>query len=174
MACNVTLASIAQSCEANLSGIKKIAVANYQEGAFTYTETPEGNKIMVSISEKIKDWVELIPARETGSYTTTMTRNDTTGVLYYTQELTATFNKMDANNAAAIDALGAGRVVLVAQDFNGINHCIGLDDYVMASAITGQTGAARDDGNNYSVTLQGVSAHVDYISATYPTIGAGA
>lgn len=170
MACNVTLSSIAQTCDANLSGIKKIAVANYQEGAFKLDTTAAGNKVLVTIDEKVTDWVELIPARETGSYTTTLTRNDTTGVLYYTQELTATFNKMDANNAAAVDALGQGRVVLVAQDYNGINHCVGLDDYVMASAITGQTGAARDDGNNYQVTLQGISAHVDYICAEYPTI----
>ena len=172
MACNVTLSSIAQTCEANLSGIKKIAVANYVEGAFNLDTTASGNTVLVTISETIKDWVELIPARETGSYTTTLTRNDSTGTLYYVQELTASFNKLSADNAKAVDALGQGRIVAVAQDYNGVNHCIGLDDYVGASAITGQSGAARDDGSKYDVTLQTVSAHVDYISADYPTITA--
>lgn len=171
MACNVTLSSIAQTCEANLSGIKKIAVCNYSEDAFTTDTTPEGNVILVTPKTGLT-WVELIPARESGSYTTTLTRNDNTGILYYTQELTATFNKMNADNAKAIDALGQGRVVVIAQDYNGTNHCMGIEDYVAASAITGQTGAARDDGNMYTTTLQGFSAHVDYITAEYPEITA--
>lgn len=171
MACTVTLSGIAQTCDANLSGVKKIAVCNWVEDGFTVDSTPAGNKVLVTMKTDLKGWVELIPARETGSYTTTLTRNDTTGVLYYTQELTATFNKMDASNAAAIDALGQGRVLVVAQDYNGVNHVIGVEDYVAASAITGQTGAARDDGSNYQITLQGFSAHVDYITTDYPEIG---
>lgn len=170
MACTTQLASIPQMCSVNLSGVRKIAIANYQEGAFKTAETPEGNNVLVSIDEKIKDWVLLEPASESGSYTTTMTRNDNTGVLYYTQEVTGNYNVMNADRAAAVDAIGAGRLVLVVQDMNNVNHVMGMNDYVMPSAITGQTGAARDDGAFYTITLQTISQHVDYIVADFPTI----
>ena len=172
MACNVTLSSIPQLCSVNLSGVKKIAIANYVEGAFTLDSTPEGNNVLVTIAETVKDWVLLEPASETGSYTTTLTRNDSTGVCYWTTEITGNYNVMNADRAKAVDAIGQGRLVLVCEDMNGTVHCCGLDEAVTPSAITGQTGAARDDGAFYTITLQTVSKHPDYICTAFPTIAA--
>ena len=53
---------------------------------------------------------------------------------------------------------------------NGVVHCCGLDEAVTPSAITGQTGAARDDGAFYTITLQTVSKHPDYICDAFPVI----
>ena len=168
MACTVTLAGIAQDCRPNLSGIKRIAVANYVEGGFKKA----GDDQTVTIETSLTGWVELVSARQVGALTKTLTRNEQTGVLYYTNELVAQFNHMDGDNGDAVDKLGQGRLVVIAEDMNGTCWALGVDDYVYVSATTGQTGAAMDDGNFWSVTFTEYSQHAAYNVAAFPEIGA--
>ena len=162
--CDITLSTIAQDCRPNLSGIKKIAVANYVEGAFS---KDDANPNMVTLEHTEVKWTVYIPAKNTGSLTKTLTKNEQTGVLYYTNEVAATFNHMDGDNGAAVDLLGQGRLMVVVQDKNEMNWVLGVDDWVSVSGITGQTGAAADDGNNWQITFTEVSSHAAYNTATF-------
>ena len=163
--CDITLSTIAQDCRPNLSGIKKIAIANYVEDAFS---KDDANPNLVTL-EKTDDakWTVYIPAKNTGSLTKTLTKNEQTGVLYYTNEVSATFNHMDGANGQAVDLLGQGRLMVVVLDKNEMNWVLGVDDWVSVSAITVQTGAAADDGNNWQITFTEISSHAAYNVATF-------
>lgn len=165
--CDITLSTIAQDCRPNLSGIKKIAISNYVEGAFS-KDDEDPNLVTLENTSDTK-WVEYVPAKQTGSLTKTLTKNEQTGVLYYTNEVSATFNRMDGDNGNAVDLLGQGRLIVVVQDKNDMNWVLGIDDWVSVSAITGQTGAAADDGNNWQITFQEIASHAAYHVATFPT-----
>ena len=55
-------------------------------------------------------------------------------------------------------ALAVGAVVAVVEDSNGKVWYLGYDDYVSASAGTGETGTAKEDRNAYTITLSTDSA----------------
>ena len=162
--CDITLSTIAQDCRPNLSGIKRIAVANYVEGAFVKDDA--NPNLLTEINQDVK-WTVYVPAKHTGSLTKTLTKNEQTGVLYYTNEVTATFNHMDGANGQAVDFLGQGRLMVVVQDSNLMNWVLGVDDWVSVSAITGQTGAAADDGNNWQITFTEIASHAAYNVAAF-------
>lgn len=162
--CDITLSTIAQDCRPNLSGIKRIAVANYVRGAFV---KDDANPNLVTLENTEAKWTVYVPAKHTGSLTKTLTKNEQTGVLYYTNEVSATFNHMDGANGQAVDLLGQGRLMVVVQDKNEMNWVLGVEDWVSVSAITGQTGAAADDGNNWQITFTEVASHAAYNVAAF-------
>lgn len=164
--CDITLSTIAQDCRPNLSGIKKIAISNYVEGAFAKDDA-NPNLVTLENTDNTK-WTTYVPAKNTGSLTKTLTKNEQTGVLYYTNEVSATFNHMDGANGEAVDLLGQGRLLVVVQDKNEMNWVLGVDDWVSVSAITGQTGAAADDGNNWQITFTEIASHAAYNVAVFP------
>ena len=166
MACTITLKGLENDCGANLSGITKILVASHDEAKFE-----KGVDGTVTIGEDAKFYV-YTPAKNTGSLTKTLTKDDTTGVLYYTNEVVAQFNKMSVDNAKEIEELSKGRLVLIAVDKNGMNWALGVDDYVSVTAVSGQTGAGIDDGNFWTITFTEYSQSPAYHVTTLPSVGA--
>lgn len=167
MACTITLSGLTNDCAANLSGLTKILVANYDTVKLTKGE--DGGTVTVGEGGT---FYEYIPAKNTGSLTKTLTKDETTGVLYYTNEVVAQFNKMSVDNAKEIEELAKGRLVLIAVDKNGMNWALGVDDYVSVSAVSGQTGAGMDDGNFWTITFTEYSQSPAYHVTTLPTVGA--
>ena len=159
MACNVTLMGIALDCGTNLSGVKAIYLANDASvGDVTVTEGE-----ISAIDASAGTFYEYIPAKNTGSLTKTLTKDETTGVMYYTNEVVAQFNKMDAPKRKELSNIDRGRFKAVILDSNGKYWFLGKDNYVSASAVTGQTGAGLDDGNFYTLTLTDISAELPYM-----------
>ena len=167
MACTITLSGLTNDCAANLSGLTKILVANYDTVKLTKGE--DGGTVTVGEGGT---FYEYIPAKNTGSLTKTLTKDETTGVLYYTNEVVAQFNKMSVDNAKEIEQLSKGRLVLIAVDKNGMNWALGVDDYVSVSAVSGQTGAGMDDGNFWTITFTEYSQSPAYHVTTLPSVGA--
>ena len=58
--------------------------------------------------------------------------------------------------------LTVGAVVAVVEDSNGKFWYLGYDDYVSASAGTGETGTAKEDRNAYTITLSTDSTEWPY------------
>ena len=167
MACTITLSGINNDCAANLSGLIKILVASYTDGLFT-----KGSDGEVTLSGSGTTFYEYIPAKNTGSLTKTLTKDESTGVLYYTNEVVAQFNKMSVDNAKEIEELAKGRLAVIAVDKNGMNWVLGVDDWVSVSAVSGQTGAGIDYGNFWTVTFTEYSQSPAYHVTTLPTVGA--
>lgn len=158
MSCTVTLMGIPIDCGTNLSGIKAIYLANDSSvGAPTVTDGE-----ISAIDASAGTFYEYIPAKNTGSLTKTLTKDESTGVMYYTNEVVAQFNKMDTPNRKELSNIDRGRFKAVVLDSNGKYWFLGYNNYVSASAVTGQTGAGLDDGNFYTMTLTDISAELPY------------
>ena len=158
MACNVTLTGIALDCGTNLSGIKAIYLANDASvGNVTLTEGE-----ISAIDASAGTFYEYIPAKNTGSLTKTLTKDESTGVMYYTNEAVAQFNKMETAKRKELSNIDRGHFKAVVLDSNGKYWFLGYDNYVSATAVTGQTGAGLDDGNFYTLTLTDISAELPY------------
>ena len=158
MACNVTLTGIALDCGTNLSGVKAIYLANDASvGNVTLTEGE-----ITEIDASAGTFYEYIPAKNTGSLTKTLTKDESTGVMYYTNEAVAQFNKMETAKRKELSNIDRGHFKAVVLDSNGKYWFLGYDNYVSATAVTGQTGAGLDDGNFYTLTLTDISAELPY------------
>lgn len=158
MACNVTLTGIAFDCGTNLSGVKAIYLANDASvGGVTLTEGE-----ISAIDASAGTFYEYIPAKNTGSLTKTLTKDESTGVMYYTNEAVAQFNKMETAKRKELSNIDRGHFKAVVLDSNGKYWFLGYDNYVSATAVTGQTGAGLDDGNFYTLTLTDISAELPY------------
>ena len=158
MSCNVTLMGIALDCVTNLSGIKAIYLANDASvGDVTVSEEQ-----ITAIDASAGTFYEYIPAKNTGSLTKTLTKDESTGVMYYTNEVVAQFNKMETKKRTELSNIDRGQFKAIVLDSNGKYWFLGYDNYVSASAVTGQTGAGLDDGNFYTLTLTDISAELPY------------
>ena len=158
MSCTVTLMGIPIDCGTNLSGIKALYLAN---DASVGTPTVVDGEITV-IDASAGTFYEYIPAKNTGSLTKTLTKDESTGVMYYTNEVVAQFNKMETPKRKEISNIDRGHFKAVVLDSNGKYWFLGYNNYVSATAVTGQTGAGLDDGNFYTLTLTDISAELPY------------
>ena len=158
MACNVTLMGIALDCGTNLSGIKAIYLANDASvGDVTVSEEQ-----ISTIDASAGTFKKYVPAKNTGSLTKTLTKDESTGVMYYTNEAVAQFNRMETAKRTEIANIDRGQFKAIVLDNNGKYWFLGKDNYVSASAVTGQTGAGLDEGNFYTLTLTDISAELPY------------
>lgn len=158
MACNVTLMGIALDCGTNLSGIKAIYLANDSSvGAVTVTEGE-----ISAIDASAGTFKKYVPAKNTGSLTKTLTKDESTGVMYYTNEAVAQFNRMETAKRTEIANIDRGQFKAIVLDNNGKYWFLGYNNYVSATAVTGQTGAGLDEGNFYTLTLTDISAELPY------------
>ena len=158
MSCTVTLMGIPIDCGTNLSGIKAIYLANDASvGNVTVSEEQ-----ITAIDASAGTFYEYIPAKNTGSLTKTLTKDESTGVMYYTNEVVAQFNKMETKKRTELSNIDRGQFKAIVLDSNGKYWFLGYDNYVSASAVTGQAGAGLDDGNFYTLTLTDISAELPY------------
>ena len=158
MACNVTLTGIALDCGTNLSGIKALYLANDASvGDVTVSEEQ-----ITAIDASAGTFKKYVPAKNTGSLTKTLTKDESTGVMYYTNEAVAQFNRMETAKRTEIANIDRGQFKAIVLDNNGKYWFLGKDNYVSATAVTGQTGAGLDEGNFYTLTLTDISAELPY------------
>ena len=149
---------IALDCGTNLSGIKAIYLANDASvGNVTVSEEQ-----ITAIDASAGTFKKYVPAKNTGSLTKTLTKDESTGVMYYTNEAVAQFNKMETAKRTEIANIDRGQFKAIVLDNNGKYWFLGYNNYVSATAVTGQTGAGLDEGNFYTLTLTDISAELPY------------
>lgn len=179
---SIVLKGIMMDCSNSIGGIKKVWLARYSDiaqvngktatiGDITETEGGETRvlgKGVTAISLKSGgEWFEYQFRKNTGSLTSTLNVDEANGNNYITSELSLVFSKMETKKRMEMAALAVGAVVAVVLDSNGKYWLLGFDDYVSASAGTGETGTAKEDRNAYTITLSTDSAEWPYeLSAT--------
>lgn len=153
MACNnITLAGINLDCLNSLGGIKKVWMAQYSDvEAVALDESSEMIKTITLASTK--NWAGYEFRKGTGSMTSTLNVDETTGTNYVTTELSLVFTRMDTQKRIEVAGMAIGQLAVVVLDSNGKYWFLGKDDYVSSSAGTGQTGQAKTDSNSYNITL---------------------
>lgn len=159
--CNQTLAGITLDCTNSLGGIKTVYIANYGDvdGQPTVGEDGMITGITMSGDTKFKPYQF---RKQTGSMTSTLTVDETAGVNYVSTELSLVFTKMETAKRVEMSALAIGQLAVIVEDSNGKYWYLGYDDYVSATAGGGNTGTAKGDGNNYTLTLRDESDTYPY------------
>lgn len=162
MACNMILRAIPYDCEGNLSGVKAIYVNDYNN--VTLGDVSNG---FITATADTK-FVKMEFAKNSASYTSTLTKNESAGTKYYNTELVATVNKLEAEKNVIFSGDGAdagldgGQLMVIVVDKNGHIWLLGTADYATTTALTAQTGAGVDDGNFYQWTITDQSGHLPY------------
>lgn len=151
--CNQTLNGITLDCSHSLGGIKTVYIANYGDVESVSADTSSGKIVSVTMatSAKFKPYQF---RKQTGSMTSTLTVDETAGVNYVSTELSLVFTKMETAKRLELSALSIGQLAVIVEDSNGTFWYLGKDDYVSATAGGAQTGTAKGDGNNYTLTLR--------------------
>lgn len=174
MACTTYLTGFSTSCGSNLPAIKKLYIGTFESSTFTYTYQQnsqsqdvldaDGNKIIEAVSgatlkSGADKWVEFQFRKNSSSMDTEMTVNDN-GSHYYTNSATCTFARIDNSKRISLEAVGSGECTMIIVDSNNQTWLIGSENPVSLTTLTGSTGTAIGDSNQYSVTLSANEAHM--------------
>lgn len=159
MACNVTLTGIGYSCEPNLAGVKAVYIADYNDVS-TYTVSNGNISSITMVSGK--KFYEYVFNKNTAGLTSTMTKDETNGYSFYTNELTGNINHLDTTKHIEVNELMSGRLACIVNDKNGMFWFLGQDSYATGTAMVAQTGAAPEDGNYYNITITDESKQMPY------------
>ena len=174
MACTTYLTGFSTSCGSNLPSIKKLYVGTFESSTFTYTYQQnsesqdvldaDGNKIIEAVSgatlkSGADKWVEFQFRKNSSSMDTEMTVNDN-GSHYYTNSATCTFAKIENSKRLALQSVASGECSMIIVDSNNQTWLIGAENPVSLTTLTGSTGTAISDNNQYSVTLSSQEAHM--------------
>ena len=152
MACSQTLSGLTRDCTPTIGGVKAIYIANYDdvdEGGFTVTSGVITAITMLNSAKFKKYYIR----RGAGSMTSTANIDPATGSNYVSTELALQFSRMETTKRIEMTALLQGEVAVIVQDMNGIYWYLGYNEPVAATAGTGETGTARTDANQYTLTL---------------------
>ena len=167
MACTTYLTGFSTSCGSNLPSIKKLYVGTFESSTFTYTYQQnsesqdvldaDGNKIIEAVSgatlkSGADKWVEFQFRKNSSSMDTEMTVNDN-GSHYYTNSATCTFAKIENSKRIALQSVASGECSMIIVDSNNQTWLIGAENPVSLTTLSGSTGTAIGDSNQYSVTL---------------------
>ncbi len=159
MPCSQTLKGIPSDCATSIGGITDVWVANF--GDVVNKELTDDIITTITMAESAK-FKHYSFKRNTGSLTSTLTKDEPNSVRFVTSDLALVFGRMETAKRIEMEALSAGELAVIVKDANGKYWYLGYNAYVTASAGTGQTGTSSTDGNNYQVTLQDVSATYPY------------
>lgn len=156
MACSITLSGIATDCAKNMGGVKDIWIAPYKADAVTVSED-----IITAISNST-DYKHFHFKRGSASLTKTATIDATNNIHYVVSEVLVNFAKMETTKRIEMNALLLGEVSVIVKDANGIYWYLGYEEPVLATAAAGQTGQAKADANQYTITLTDESHEFPY------------
>lgn len=173
MSCSQVLNGITLGCETSVGGIKEVYIAKYADVEQpTVSEVDDTKGLITEITmiplkdadgNPIKDEEGNIKTakfepyqfrKQTGSMTSTLNVDETAGINYVSTEVSLVFTKMETTKRIELSALAMQQLVVIVKDGNNKYWYLGYDDYVSAVAGSGNSGTAKGDSNNYSITLK--------------------
>lgn len=159
MACSQILKGIALDCASSVGGIKEVFIANYDDVDAVTVSEGIISEITLKEGKKFKHYQF---RKQTGSMTSTLNVDEVAGINYVSTELALVFTKMETAKRLEIAALSIGQLVAIVKDGNDKYWYLGYNDYVSASAGSANSGTAKGDSNNYSITLKDESDSYPY------------
>lgn len=164
MECNsIALYGIERDCSANMGGIQKVwmilksdvteITITGQEDEVTANDIVDGK--ITGITLKSGAVVHEFSFRKgAASMTSNLQKDDTAGSYFWETDLVMNFQRMETRKRSAVMALTLAEACAIVLDNNGFYWFLGKDEYLAANAGTGETGQAKTDANQYTVTLQ--------------------
>jgi hypothetical protein len=163
MACSNLTAGLILDCIEGVGGIELVYIANGPSSSFTET-----NGLITAISV---DGVPLTPSdfykfeipRQTSSFTETTNVSVENGTLFYNQDLSITFNKMDVTKRNQILLMAkATHMIVVFKDNSGKYWSVGLRNGAFMTAGSTTSGVAFGDRSGFEITLSGLEIAPTY------------
>lgn len=160
MGCSRTLNSIPMECTPSMGGIVEAYITQYVDGLFQYSTDTGASSSDVVIPTEVTGvtsggtWNKIQFRKGVSNFTSTYNLDAATGLNFVSTDINFVFNKMQTASRIAISAMAYAGMALVVKDSNGKYWAFGLDEPVLLSAGTAETGTAKTDASQYSVTLQ--------------------
>ena len=150
-----TLNGITRGC-GHMGGIKTVWLSDYDAFKVTYNETEDGTRTAITAIELLEGATlkEYQFRRGTSNMTSTVTMDDTVGTFSVGTDLNLQFTKMESNKRLEIMAMCLTPAAAIVLDNNDKYWFLGSDNYVGASAASGETGTAAGDFGGYKATLR--------------------
>lgn len=159
MSCSALTAGFLDLCNDGTAGIEKIFIGNgpvesITESAGTITAITVGGSAMTP-----SDFFEFQTPRQSSSITETTTVSQENGTLFFDQQLTCIFNKMEAAKRDQLLLMAqATTMVVVAKDGNGAYWSIGIEKGAFMVSGSATSGVAYGDRNGYEIVIGGLEA----------------
>ena len=159
MGCVQTLSGLARECDANVGGLKKIYISPWD----ATNVVTIGSGAISAITASGTPFMAYNFRQGAASMTKTLTKDDANGTYLVQTQIVINFAKMTAAKRTELAALTLGEMQVIAVDNNDTAWYLGRTAPVVAiGSQVGQTGQAKTDANQYSVTLQEESGELPY------------
>lgn len=163
MACSNLTAGLTLDCHEGVGGIDVVYIANGPVESFV-----ESNGVVTLItvgtaSLTPSDFFKFELPRQTASFTETINVSQENGTLFYNQDLTVVFNKMETVKRNQILLMAqSNSMIVVFKDNRGAFFTVGLKNGAFMSAGTAVSGTAFGDRSGYELTLSGIEVAPAY------------
>lgn len=153
MACSsATLKGLANDCLGSIGGIKEVRLAPWADlvagSSITIDESGEVTALDYQTNFKV-----YYTKKNSSSMTSTYNIDVANGVNYVSTELNLVFSRMNAEKRMEVSVLATNDLLAIVTDSNGESWILGLEEPLILTAGTAQTGTAKGDGNNYNLTF---------------------
>lgn len=163
MSCNIT-SGMTLGCKDSQGGIEYLYIANL----------PTYDEIVTDIDGKIESldltgspvsitWYKYETPKQVSSFTETITATIENGTVFYDQQATFIFNKMEAVKRDQIKLLAQNpKLLVVVKDGNGKFWSVGVTRGAELISGSVTTGTAYGDRNGGEIVLQGLEPDPSY------------
>ena len=158
MACDLT-SGWTIDCKDSQGGIVKVFIANGPVDGFTETSGVLSAITVGGVAVAPADFFEFEVPKQTSSLTETVNASTENGTVFYQQDLTLVFNKLEATKRNQILLMAQNEnMIVVAKDGNGKYWSVGLERGASLTAGSLTSGTAYGDRNGGELTLTGLEA----------------
>lgn len=158
MSCNLTNGWIID-CKSSQGGIISIFIANGPVDGFTAAAGVLSAVTVGGVALTPADFFEFEVPKQTSSLTETINASTENGTVFYQQDLTLVFNKMEAAKRDQIALMAQNEnMFVVAKDGNSKYWSIGLERGASLTAGTLTSGTTYDSRNGGELTLTALEA----------------
>ena len=156
MSCNLS-SGWTIDCKSSQGGIVKVFIANGPAVSFT-----ESAGVITAINDAggaltPADFFEFEVPKQTSQITEAVTASTENGTVFFDQQLTLVFNKMEASKRNQILLMAQNEdMIVVAKDGNGKYWSVGISRGASLISGTLTTGVAYGDRNGGELVIQGL------------------
>ena len=157
MACSNLTSGLTLDCHEGVGGIEVVYIANGPVESFVETDGVVSSIVVGGAALLPADFFKFEIPRQTASFTETINVSIENGTLFYNQDLTVIFNKMEATKRNQILLMAkSNSMIVIFKDNRGVYFTVGLKNGAFMSAGTATSGAAFADRSGYELTLSGI------------------
>ena len=140
------------SCDTNPGGVQEIYLTNFED--FQYTLT--GGTVSAIIDPNTSATASFFTytfRRNTASVNEELTKDLTTGSLFYTQTATITLDRWEKQKRDQLMLLDNALIGYIVKKTNGTYWLFGADDGAYVTTNVATSGTAKTDQNGYTITI---------------------